>query len=106
MCVSTISLNRDLIVRLGPGSFIEVRKILPLLTAVEEGKPSFDVVAMSIPGYGFSEAPKKKGFDITKYAELGHKLMVALGYDQYGKDFKAGSVYRCFAYCFSSDSRR
>ncbi|KAK1225920.1 hypothetical protein PQX77_011117 [Marasmius sp. AFHP31] len=66
-----------------PGSFIEVRKILPLLTAVEDGKPSFDVVAMSIPGYGFSEATKKKGFDLPKYAQVGHKLMLALGYEEY-----------------------
>ncbi|KAK1225743.1 hypothetical protein PQX77_011304 [Marasmius sp. AFHP31] len=67
-----------------PGSFIEVRKILPLLTApVEDGQPSFDVVALSLPGYGFSEGTKKKGFDLTKYAETGHKLMLALGYDEY-----------------------
>ncbi|KAK1225922.1 hypothetical protein PQX77_011120 [Marasmius sp. AFHP31] len=66
-----------------PGSFIEARKILPLLTAVEDGKPSFDVVAMSLPGYGFSEATKKKGFDMPKYAQVGHKLMGALGYDEY-----------------------
>lgn len=39
----------------GPGSFIEVRKILPLLTASSPEHPSFHVVAFSIPGYGFSE---------------------------------------------------
>ncbi|KAK1220538.1 hypothetical protein PQX77_016678 [Marasmius sp. AFHP31] len=65
-----------------PGSFIEVRKILPLLTS---GTPSFHVVAIGQPGYGFSEAPKKKGFSIPQYAELGHKLMLALGYDEYGQ---------------------
>ncbi|KAJ8095148.1 hypothetical protein PM082_010370 [Marasmius tenuissimus] len=58
-----------------PGSFIEVRKILPLLTS---GTPSFHVVAIGQPGYGFSEAPRKKGFSIPQYAELGHKLMLAL----------------------------
>ncbi|KAL0575927.1 hypothetical protein V5O48_006037 [Marasmius crinis-equi] len=66
-----------------PGSFIEVRKILPLLTAVEEGHPSFHVVALGLPGYGFSEGTKKKGFDLKKYAEVGHKLMLALGYNEY-----------------------
>ncbi|KAK1221711.1 hypothetical protein PQX77_015482 [Marasmius sp. AFHP31] len=66
-----------------PGSFIEVRKILPLLTAVKEGAPSFHVVAYSLPGFGFSEATKKKGFDLKKYAEVGHKLMPGLGYDEY-----------------------
>ncbi|KAK7045805.1 hypothetical protein VNI00_007208 [Paramarasmius palmivorus] len=66
-----------------PGSFIEVRKVLPLLTADEPGKPSFDVVALGMPGYGFSEGAKKKGFDLSKYAEVGHKLMQSLGYSEY-----------------------
>ncbi|KAJ8073602.1 hypothetical protein PM082_011880 [Marasmius tenuissimus] len=73
-----------------PGSFIEVRKILPLLTAMKEGAPSFHVVAYSLPGFGFSEGTKKKGFNLDKYAEVGHKLMLALGYDDYvvqGGDF-------------------
>jgi len=66
-----------------PGSFIEVRKVLPLLIEASPNHPSFDVVALSLPGYGFSEAPKKKGFAIDQYAEVGHKLMLALGYDEY-----------------------
>ncbi|KAJ8088007.1 hypothetical protein PM082_013558 [Marasmius tenuissimus] len=66
-----------------PGSFIEVRKTLPLLTAAGEGHPSFHVVALGLPGHGFSEGAKKKGFDLAKYAEVGHKLMLALGYEQY-----------------------
>ncbi|KAL0575910.1 hypothetical protein V5O48_006056 [Marasmius crinis-equi] len=63
-----------------PGSFLEVRKILPLLVS---GSPSFHVVAVGQPGYGFSEAPKKKGFTVPQYAELGHKLMLSLGYNEY-----------------------
>ncbi|KAG7085364.1 hypothetical protein E1B28_002927 [Marasmius oreades] len=66
-----------------PGSFIEVRKVLPLLTAVDDGQPSFHVVALGLPGYGFSEGAKKKGFGLAKYAEVGHKLMLALGYNEY-----------------------
>ncbi|KAF9568764.1 alpha/beta-hydrolase, partial [Agrocybe pediades] len=66
-----------------PGSFLEVRKILPLLIQKSEDHPSFHVVALSLPGYGFSEAPKKKGFAIAQYAEVGHKLMLALGYNEY-----------------------
>ncbi|ESK84241.1 epoxide hydrolase [Moniliophthora roreri MCA 2997] len=66
-----------------PGSFIEVRKILPLLIADEPGQPSFHVVALGLPGYGFSEGTKKKGFNLPKYAEVGHKLMQALGYNEY-----------------------
>ncbi|KAG7093559.1 hypothetical protein E1B28_007229 [Marasmius oreades] len=63
-----------------PGSFLEVRKILPLLTS---GSPCFHVVAVGQPGYGFSEAPKKGGFGVPQYAQLGHKLMISLGYTEY-----------------------
>ncbi|KAF9005497.1 Alpha/Beta hydrolase protein [Cyathus striatus] len=66
-----------------PGSFLEVREILPLLTAVSEEHPSFHVVAPSLPGYGFSSAPTKKGFKFAQYAEVYNKLMLSLGYDQY-----------------------
>ncbi|KAF9483357.1 alpha/beta-hydrolase [Pholiota conissans] len=66
-----------------PGSFLEVRKILPSLVEGSKDYPAFHVVAFSLPGYAFSEAPKKKGFAGDQYAELGNKLMLALGYDQY-----------------------
>ncbi|KAJ3516693.1 hypothetical protein NLJ89_g961 [Agrocybe chaxingu] len=66
-----------------PGSFYEVKKILPLLVESSPNHPSFHVIAFSLPGYGFSEAPKKPGFAIKQYAEIGNKLMLALGYDEY-----------------------
>ncbi|PBK59256.1 alpha/beta-hydrolase [Armillaria solidipes] len=66
-----------------PGSFIEVRKILPLLTSSSPDHPSFHVVALSLPGYGFSEDSKKQGFRLAQYAEVAEKLMVALGYNEY-----------------------
>ncbi|KAE9396271.1 alpha/beta-hydrolase [Gymnopus androsaceus JB14] len=68
-----------------PGSFIEVRKILPLLVQSSPNSkfPSFHVVAFSLPGYGFSEGAHKRGFAADQYAEVGHKLMLALGYDEY-----------------------
>jgi pimeloyl-ACP methyl ester carboxylesterase len=58
--------------RTGPGSFIEVRKILPLLVQTSEDGdfPSFHVVAFSLPGYGFSEGAKKPGFTTHHYAEV------------------------------------
>ena len=59
-----------------PGSFIEVMKILPMLN--ENG---FDVVAPSLPGYGFSSYPDKAGFKHDHHAEVFHKLMHdVLGY--------------------------
>ncbi|KAJ6498723.1 Alpha/Beta hydrolase protein [Mycena vulgaris] len=66
-----------------PGNFLEVRKILPLLVESSPDHPSFNVVALGLPGYGFSEAPKTKGFRLDQYAEVGHKLMLALGYNEY-----------------------
>ena len=49
---------------------MEAAKIIPLLTAVSEGQTSFHVVALSLPGFGFSEAPKKKGFSVKCHAEV------------------------------------
>ncbi|KAF9005505.1 Alpha/Beta hydrolase protein [Cyathus striatus] len=66
-----------------PGSVMEVRKILPLLIQASPNDPSFHVVTFSLPGYGFSEAPKKKGFALEEFAQVGHKLMLSLGYNEY-----------------------
>ncbi|KAI0823206.1 alpha/beta-hydrolase [Trametes gibbosa] len=66
-----------------PGDFLEAKKILPILTAKSEEHPSFHVVSLSLPGFGFSEAPKKPGFAGRQYAEVFNKLMVALGYNEY-----------------------
>jgi len=53
------------------------------LTASFPDFPSFHVVALSLPGYGFSEAPRKQGFTVKQYAEVAHKLMLSLGYNEY-----------------------
>ncbi|KAI0671065.1 alpha/beta-hydrolase [Trametes maxima] len=66
-----------------PGDFLEVRKLLPLLTAKSSDNPSFHVVAISLPGFGFSEAPKKPGFAGRQYAEVLNNLMLSLGYNEY-----------------------
>lgn len=61
-----------------PGSFAEVQKILPLLNDT-----SFDVVAPSLPGYGFSSYPATTGFKHKHIAEVINKLMLKLGYGEY-----------------------
>lgn len=66
-----------------PGSFHEVTKILPLLTASSSDGPSFHVVAPSLPNFGFSGKVNKPGFAPLQYAEVCHKLMLQLGYDNY-----------------------
>ncbi|OBZ72742.1 putative epoxide hydrolase [Grifola frondosa] len=64
-----------------PGHFLEVRKLLPLLTHASPDHPSFHVVAPSLPNFGFSEGPSKKGFSLTQY--VLNQLMLALGYKEY-----------------------
>ncbi|KAF5362836.1 hypothetical protein D9758_007109 [Tetrapyrgos nigripes] len=79
-----------------PGSFLEVRKILPLLTEPESAQdPSFHVVALSLPGFGFSEAPRKKGFSLRQFAEVCNKLMLSLGYDRYVTQSGDWGFYIC-----------
>lgn len=68
----------------GPGHFLEVRKMLPLLTEASPDHPSFHVVSPNLPNFGFSEAAKQPGFTGDRYAEVVNKLMLALGYDDYG----------------------
>lgn len=66
-----------------PGSFMEVIKILPLLTDPEADAPSFHVVAPSLPNFGFSDEVTKRSFAIRHYAEALHQVMLNLGYDKY-----------------------
>ncbi|KAI0001404.1 alpha/beta-hydrolase [Xylariaceae sp. FL0662B] len=67
-----------------PGSFIEVIKMLPLLTSSsKDEQPTFHVVAPSLPNYGFSQRTSKPGFALPQYAEVCHKLMLQLGYEKY-----------------------
>ena len=61
-----------------PGSFKEVEKILPSLN-----EAGFDVVAPSLPGYGFSSFTHKAGFDHKKHAEFMYKIMIRLGYEKF-----------------------
>ena len=72
-------------VLVGPGSFLEVERILPLLTKGGNDTPAFHVVAPSLPNFGFSEGAKKRGFGLRRYAETCHRLMLRLGYEKYGK---------------------
>ncbi|XP_056284922.1 epoxide hydrolase 1-like [Pseudoliparis swirei] len=67
-----------------PGSFYEFYGLIPLLTEPEDPQDLvFEVVCPSIPGYGFSEAPHKKGFDSICAARIFHKLMKRLGFQKF-----------------------
>src|SRR5690349_4699862 len=71
-----------------PSSFVEMLKLIPLLTDPAnhggEASDAFDVVVPSVPGFGFSERPLQAGMTRWRVAELWAKLMDELGYERYG----------------------
>ncbi|KAH8660106.1 Alpha/Beta hydrolase protein [Xylariales sp. PMI_506] len=67
-----------------PGSFLEVENLLDSLTNPPSAShPAFHVVAPSVPGYGFSPAPRRRGFGYRQAGATFHALMAKLGYDRY-----------------------
>jgi pimeloyl-ACP methyl ester carboxylesterase len=80
-----------------PGSFVEMYKIIPMLTdPASNGLPgyrSFDVIVPSLPGFGFSQAPASPGMNSRVVASLWHGLLAELGYSSYfaqGGDIGSG----------------
>jgi pimeloyl-ACP methyl ester carboxylesterase len=79
-----------------PSTFLEYLPLVPLLTnpaAHGSNGPSFDLVIPSLPGYAYSARPARVGVNYRHVAGLWHRLMVGLGYKQYGAgggDFGAG----------------
>lgn len=77
-----------------PSSFVQMLKIIPLLATSGEGDTTFDVVAVSLPGYGFSDRPTERGMSVARMAAMFHTLMAdELGYSRYavrGSDLGAG----------------
>jgi pimeloyl-ACP methyl ester carboxylesterase len=70
-----------------PGSFMEMGKIIPLLTdpAAHGGneEDAFDVVVPCLPGYGFSDRPRERGLNPNRIAALWARLMQELGYERF-----------------------
>ncbi|HET6473437.1 MAG TPA: epoxide hydrolase [Pseudomonadales bacterium] len=70
-----------------PGSVSEFVKIIAPLTQPEQfggdWHDAFHVICPSIPGYGFSKAPSRPGFQPRACAELFMQLMEKLGYTRY-----------------------
>ncbi len=72
-----------------PSCFFEMTKIIPLLAdpASHRGDAadSFDVVAPSLPGFGFSGHAQDRGMEVQRVAGMWNKLMTQnLGYPKFG----------------------
>ena len=74
-----------------PGSFLEMMKLIPLLS--NAGGIAFDIIIPSLPGFGFSAKVNTPGCNLWFIAELWVKLIDQLGYERVllqGGDFGAG----------------
>jgi pimeloyl-ACP methyl ester carboxylesterase len=60
-----------------PGTCFEFARLMPLVA------PEYDVVSVSLPGYGFSEKPTEPGMGPRRTAELVDSLMARLGHERY-----------------------
>ena len=72
-----------------PSTFWEMYKLIPLLTDPAshggDAADAFDVVAPSMPGYGFSGKPTAPGMSYRRVADLFGRLMTdELGYARFG----------------------
>ncbi len=71
-----------------PDSFHRMHKIIPMLTDPAsyggDSADSFDVVAPSLPGFGFSDRPRERGWNTARDVALFEPLMTGvLGYERY-----------------------
>jgi pimeloyl-ACP methyl ester carboxylesterase len=71
-----------------PGSIVEFLKVIgPLTDPTTHGgdaSDAFHVVCPSLPGYGFSEKPRRTGWGVERIAAAWIQLMARLGYERYG----------------------
>ena len=70
-----------------PGSIVEFLKVIAPLTDPTahggEARDAFHVVCPAMPGYGFSDKPASKGWDVRRIAAAWSTLMLRLGYPRY-----------------------
>ena len=70
-----------------PGSVIEFLKVIgPLTDPTAHGgqaRDAFHLVAPSLPGFGFSDKPRERGWSSGRIARAWAELMRRLGYDRY-----------------------
>ncbi|XP_075986280.1 juvenile hormone epoxide hydrolase-like [Anticarsia gemmatalis] len=67
-----------------PGSVREFYDAIPLLTAVSSDRDfAVEVIAPSLPGFGFSDATSIQGLGATEMATVFKNFMKQLGYNQF-----------------------
>jgi pimeloyl-ACP methyl ester carboxylesterase len=71
-----------------PGSVLEFESVIgPLTDPVAHGgsaEDAFDVVVPALPGFGFSERPQERGWNLGRTARAWADLMTRLGYERFG----------------------
>lgn len=67
-----------------PGSVVEFYDIIPILTTEAPDRDFvFEVIAPSLPGYGFSDAASKTGLNFAEAAVIFNNLMLRLNKSKY-----------------------
>lgn len=71
-----------------PGSVLEFLEVIgPLADPAAHGgdpRDAFHLVVPSLPGYGFSDRPSHRGWNIDRIADAWVSLMAELGYERFG----------------------
>jgi epoxide hydrolase len=71
-----------------PGSIVEYLKVIgPLTDPTAHGgdaADAFHLVGPTLPGYGFSDKPARRGWNVQRIAGAWIQLMARLGYRRYG----------------------
>ncbi|ORX56358.1 alpha/beta-hydrolase [Hesseltinella vesiculosa] len=66
-----------------PSTFYEFHKVINVLRDGKDGQQPFHVIVPSLPGFGFSDAPKDTGYGALRMAKTMNQLMIKLGYKKY-----------------------
>ncbi|OXA58423.1 juvenile hormone epoxide hydrolase 1 [Folsomia candida] len=103
-----------------PASFTEYQKLIPLLVDAKDSEYNFELVIVSLPGSGFSEASRKPGLGPAEMSPIFLTLMKRLGHEKFyvqGGDWGSliasnmGTLYRDnvlgihMTMCFSNHPR-
>ncbi|XP_011345635.1 juvenile hormone epoxide hydrolase 1-like [Ooceraea biroi] len=67
-----------------PGSVVEFQKIIPMLTTPRPDRDFvFEVIAPSLPGFAFSQAPVRPGLGPVQISVIFKNLMLRLGFNKF-----------------------